>query len=74
MQPQLLERLGDCIEADGVEGLNDDRRPCQLSLRRDDEVQVPEAHVCARDLADVVTSHPRPSVDVETRKSPYLPR
>jgi len=70
MQLQLLECLGDRIEAGGVEGLNDDTCPCQLSLRRDDEVQVPEAHMCARDPADVVTSHPRPGVDVEMRKRP----
>ena len=43
---------------------------CQLSLRCDDEVQVPEVHVRARDLANAVTSHPRPGVDVETRKRP----
>ena len=46
----------------------------QLSLRRDDEVEVLEAHVCARDPADVVISHLRPGVNVETRKSPYLTR
>ena len=74
MQPQLLERLGDLIEAGGVERLNDDRRLCQLSLHHDDEVQVPEAHVCTQYPADVVTSHSRPGVDVETRKSPYLAR
>ena len=42
----------------------------QLSTRRDDEVQVPKVHVHARDPADAVTSHPRPDVDVETRKKP----
>ena len=42
----------------------------QLSLHRNDEVQVPKAHVCARDPADAMTSHPRPDVDVETRKKP----
>ena len=42
----------------------------QLSLRCDDEVQVSEAHVRARDPADAVTGHPRPEVDVETRKKP----
>ena len=40
----------------------------QLSLRRDDEVQVPEAHVHTWDPAEVVTSLLRPGVDVETRK------
>ena len=44
----------------------------QLSLRRNDEVQVPEAHVHAQNLADAVISHPRPDVDVETRKKPLL--
>ena len=29
-------------------------------------------HVHARDLGDVVTSHPRHGVDVETRKRPLL--
>ena len=42
----------------------------QLSLRRNDEVQVPKAHVHARDPADAVTSHPRPDVDVEMCKKP----
>ena len=42
----------------------------QLSICHNDEVHVPEEHVCARDLVDVVTSHPRPDVDVETRKKP----
>ena len=45
-------------------------RSCQLSLHRKNEVLVPEAHVRAWDLADAVTSHPRPDVDVETRKKP----
>ena len=71
-QPQLLECLGDCIKASGVEGLNDDGCPRQLSLRRDDEVQVPETPVRVRDPGDAVTSHPRNGVDVETRKGPYL--
>ena len=51
-----------------MERLNDD--VCQLSLHCDDEVQVPKTHVCAQDLGDVVTSHLRPGVDVETRKRP----
>ena len=42
----------------------------QLSLHRNDEVQVPKVHMRARDLADAMTSHPRPDVDVETRKKP----
>ena len=70
--PQLLERLDDRVEAGGVERVNDDGRPRQLFLRRDDEVQVPEVHVCAWDLADAVTSHSRPGVDVETHKR-HLP-
>ena len=44
----------------------------QLSLRCNDEVQVAEAHVRARDLADAVTSYLRPDVDVETHKKPLL--
>jgi len=43
---------------------------CQLSLRRDDEVQAPKVHVHTQDLADAVTSHPRLDVDIETRKNP----
>ena len=53
-----------------MEGLNDDGRPRQLSLCRDDEVQVLEVHVCARDPANVVTSHSWPDVNVETRNPP----
>ena len=45
---------------------------CQLSLRCDVEVQALEEHMRARDPADAVTSHPRPDVDVETRKKPML--
>ena len=70
MQLQLLKHLGDHIKAGGVKRLDGDESLRQLSLHCDDEVQVPEAHVRARDLADVVTSHPRPRVDVETRKRP----
>ena len=40
----------------------------QLSSHRDDEVQVTEMHVCARDLANCVVSHPRP--DLECAKAP----
>ena len=43
---------------------------CQLSLRRDDEVQVPEAHVCAPDLANSMASHSWPDVNVGMRKGP----
>ena len=52
--------------------MDEGSNPRQLSLRGDDEVQAPEAHVHARDPANVVTSHPRPDVDVETRKKPLL--
>ena len=58
--------------AGGVERLDGGGNLRQLSLRRNDEVQVPEAHVRARNLADAMTSHPRPDVDVETRKKPLL--
>ena len=51
-----------------MERLDDNGNLHQLSLHRNDEVQVSEAHVRARDPADAVTSHPRPDVDVETRK------
>ena len=70
MQLQLLKRLGDHVEAGGVERLDGGGSLRQLSLHCDDEVQVPEAHVRARDPADTVTSHPRPGVDVEMRKRP----
>ena len=43
MRPQLLEPLNDRAKAGGVEGLNNDGCPRQLSLRHDDEVQVPKA-------------------------------
>ena len=42
----------------------------QLSLCHNDEVEVPKAHMHARDPADAMTSHPRPDVDVKTRKKP----
>ena len=42
----------------------------QLSLCGDDEVQAPEEHVHAQDLANVMASHPLPVVDDETRKRP----
>ena len=53
-----------------MERLDDGGGLCQLSLHRDDEIQVPEAHMHARYPADTVTSHPRPDVDVETHKKP----
>ena len=70
MQLQLLKRLGDRAEADGVERLDGGENLRQLSLHRNDEVQVPEAHIRTSDPADAVTSHPRPDVDVETHKKP----
>ena len=70
MQLQLLKRLGDRVDGGRVERLDGCGNLRQLSLRRNNEVQVPEAHVRARDLADAVTSHLRPDVDVETRKKP----
>ena len=72
VQLQLLKCLGDRVEAGGVERLDGDRSLHQLSPCRDNEVQIPKAHVHARDPANVVTSHPRPDVDVETRKKPLL--
>ena len=70
VQLQSLKRLGDRVEDGGVERLDNDGSPHQLSLRHDDEVQVPEAHVHARELAGTMTSHSRPDVDVEMRKEP----
>ena len=70
MQLQLLKCLGDRIEAGVVERSVGDGSHRQLSLHRDDEVQVPKAHVHTWDLAEVVTSHPRPDVDIKTRKKP----
>ena len=70
MQLQLLKRLGDRIEAGEVERLGDGGSLDQPSFCRDDEVQVPKAHVHARDPTDAVTSHPRPDVLVDTRKRP----
>jgi len=70
MQLQLLKRLGDRVEARGVERLDSGGNLPQLSLHRNDEVQAPKAHVRAQDVADAMTSHPRPDVDIETRKKP----
>ena len=58
------------VEADGGERLDGGVSQCQLSSDRDDEVRVPEVHVCARDPADAVTSHPWPDVNVGTNKGP----
>ena len=69
-QLQLLRRLGDGVKAGEKERLCGGRRPHQLFPHRDDEVQVPEAHMRARDPAEVVTSHPMSGVDIETRKRP----
>ena len=70
MQLQLLKCHGDRTEAVGEKRSDDGGSHRQLSLHHDDEVQVPEAHVHARDPTDAVTSHPRPDVDVKTRKNP----
>ena len=74
MHAAAAQALGDRVEAGGVERLDGGGNLRQLSLHRNDEVQVPEAHVHARDPADAMTSHLRPDVDVETRKNPYLAR
>ena len=42
-----LKCLDDCVKASGVERLDDGGSLRQLSLHRDDEVQVPKAHVRA---------------------------
>ena len=54
--------------ADGGERLDGEMGQRQLSSHHDDEVQVIEMYVCARDLADCVVSHPRP--DLERTKAP----
>ena len=58
------------VEVDGGERLDGGVSQCQLSSHCDHEVQVTEAHVCARDLADSVASHPWPDVNIETHKGP----
>ena len=47
VQLQLLKRLGDRVEAGGVERLDGGRNLHQLSLHRNDEVQVPKTHAHA---------------------------
>ena len=47
MQLQLPKRLGDRVKASGVERLDGGGNLRQLSLHRNDEVQVPKAHVRA---------------------------
>ena len=49
--------------ADGGERLDAEMGQRQLSSHRDDEVQVTETHVCTRDQADCVVSHPRPDLE-----------
>ena len=56
------------VEADGGERLDGGMGQCQFSSHRDDEVQVTETHVCARDPVDYVASHPWP--DMERTKAP----
>ena len=53
-----------------MERLDGGRNLRQLSLHHNDEVQVPKVHVHAQDPADAVTSHPRPNVDIDTRRKP----
>ena len=53
-----------------VERLDGGENLRQLSLHRNDEVQVLEAHVRPWDLADAMTRNQRPDVDVETCKKP----
>jgi hypothetical protein len=72
-QPQLLEGLGDRVEASGGGSLGGGS-PRQLSLGGDDEVKTPEAHVRARGPVDVMVGHPKPDESDETRKGLYLPR
>ena len=54
--------------ADGGERLDGEMGQHLLSSHHDDEVQVTEMHVCARDPADCVVNHPRP--DLEHAKAP----
>ena len=56
------------VEADGGERLDGGVGQLQLSSNRDDEVQVIEMHMCTRDPADCVVSHPR--IDLERTKAP----
>ena len=49
--------------ADGGERLDGEMGERQLSSHCDDEVQVAETHVCARDLADCVVSHLMPNLE-----------
>ena len=58
------------VEVDGGERLDGNVSQRQLSSHRDDEVQVTEMHVCARDLVDSVASHPWPDVNIGTSKGP----
>jgi hypothetical protein len=69
---QLLEGLDDRDEASGGRRLNGCDSPHQLTLRGDDKIQTPEAHVHTRGPVDSVAGHPKPDEDDETRKGPYL--
>ena len=76
--PGLLGSQGDTelalkpliVEANGGERLDGGMSQRQLSSDRDDEVQVPKAHMCAQDLADTMASHPWLDVNVRTCKGP----
>jgi hypothetical protein len=72
-QPQLLEGLGNRVEASSGRSLGGES-PCQVLLGGDDEVQTPEAHMCAPGLVNVLAGHPKPDESDETRKGPYLAR
>ena len=51
------------VQADGGERLDGSVGQHQLSSHRDNEEQVIETHVCARDLVDCVVSHLRPDLE-----------
>ena len=55
-KPLMVKAIGGKRSDGGV-------RPYQLSSHRDDEIQVPETHVCTWDPADVVVSHPWPCLE-----------
>ena len=71
----LMEKTNGCLELHRCSAmcsrLDGDGSLRQLSFHHVDEVQVPEAHVHAQDLAKVVTSHPRPGVGCrDAQKAP----
>ena len=56
------------VGVDGGKRLDGDVGQRQLSSHHDDEVQVTKTHMCVRDLADCMASHPR--LDLERAKAP----